>query len=188
MLLTTRSRTLLAAAAVTLLAACDSTPAVAPAESAAEAALGTFTAQVTRADGAVRLAGSAEASQETNGADFTGTFQSYPIGREAATGHFFTMIRLHSGDGGGLMLGHIAPNADLPNGAYGIEPGRDLRPPYDFVARFIEKGPDGALRQIVARDGRVTVSSRDTRLGGRFELVLVDGRTVTGSFAAITRR
>ncbi len=183
-----RSRTLLAAAAVTLLAACDSTPAVAPVEPAAEAALGTFTAQVAGTGSAVVLAGSADADRSPNGADFTGTFQSYPIGREAASGHFFTMIRLRSGDGGGLLLGHIAPNADLPNGEYGIEPGRDLRPPYDFVARFIEKGPDGALRHVVARDGRVTVTSGDARLGGRFELVLVDGRTVTGTFAARTRR
>ena len=98
------------------------------------------------------------------------------------------MIRLRSDDGGGLMLGHIAPNADLPNGEYGIEPGRDLRPPYDFVARLVEKGPDGELRHIAARDGRVTVTAGDARLGGRFELVLVDGRTVTGTFAARTRR
>lgn len=188
MMLTLRSRTLVAAAAVTLLAACDSTPAVAPVEPAAEAALGTFTAQVSGTGGAVTLAGSAETSTDTDGADFTGTFQSYPIGRDAASGHYFTMIRLRSGDGGGLMLGHIAPNADLPNGEYGIEPGRDLRPPYDFVARLIEIGPDGRPRQIAARDGRVMVNSRDARLGGRFELVLVDGRTVTGTFAARTRR
>jgi hypothetical protein len=182
-----RSRTLLAAAAVTLLAACDSTPTVAPVEPAAEAALGTFTAQVAGTGSAVVLAGSADADRNTDGADFTGTFQTNPIGRDGASGHFFTMIRLRSADGGGLLLGHVAPNADLPNGDYGIEPGRDLRPPYDFVARLVEKGPDGELRHIAARDGRVTVTSGDARLGGRFELVLVDGRTVTGTFAARTR-
>ena len=181
-----RSRILLAAA--TLLVACDSTPSVAPLEPVTEAALGTFTAQVAGTGGAVVLAGSADADRSTDGADFTGTFQSYPIGRDGASGHYFTMIRLRSGDGGGLLLGHVAPDADLPSGDYGVEAGRDLRPPYDFVARLIEKGPDGELRHIAARDGRVTVTAGDARLGGRFELVLVDGRTVTGTFAARTRR
>lgn len=183
------ARILLAAAAVTLLAACDSSPAVAPTdETTAELALGTFAAQVSGAGARVAVAGSADMARGTDGADFTGAFQSYPIARDPSATFHFTMIQLRSGTGEGLLLGHIAPNADLPDGEYGIEPGRDLRPPFDFVARYLERDNAGVLRQIAAREGRVTVTSSPTRLGGRFELVLTDGRTVSGRFAAATRR
>lgn len=189
MLSRSAARALGATAALALLAACDSSPASAPdLDPVAEVAIGTYAAQVTSGARRVTLSGTADASRDADGADFMGTFQNYALGRDGATGHYFTMIRLRSGDGGGVLLGHVAPNADLPNGSYGIEPGRDLRPPYDFVARFIERGEDGRLTQVAARDGQVTVSSGDARIGGRFELTLEDGRTVTGSFAAITRR
>jgi len=181
------ARILLAAAAVTLLAACDSSPAVAPTDEAtADLALGTFTAQVSGAR--VAVSGSADMARGTDGADFTGAFQSYPIARDPSATFHLTMIQLRSGTGEGLLLGHIAPNADLPDGEYGIEPGRDLRPPFDFVARYLERDNAGVLRQIAAREGRVTVTSSPTRLGGRFELVLTYGRTVSGRFAAATRR
>jgi hypothetical protein len=183
------ARALLATAALALLGACDSSPASAPdLDSAAGVALGTYVAQVTGGAGGARLAGSADASRGADGVDFRGVFQNLALGREAATGHYFTMIQLRSGDGGGLLLGHVAPNAELPNGTFGIEPGRNLRPPYDFVARYIERDANGRLVQLAARDGRVTVRAGETRIGGRFELRLEDGRTVSGSFAAITRR
>jgi hypothetical protein len=189
MLSSTQCRTLLAAAAVVLLAACDSSPAAGPDPLlTTDVAPGTYAAQVTGGANTVRLAGTAEASQANDGADFTGTFQSYPLGGAGASGFHFTMIRLRSGDGGGLVLGHVAPNPGLPNGEFGVEPGRDLRAPYDFVARLIEIGENGVPRYLAARSGRVIVTAGDTRLGGRFELVLEDGRTVTGTFAAITRR
>jgi hypothetical protein len=180
-------RTLLATATLTILAGCDSAP-TSTRDSDAEIALGTYAAQVTGGAGTVLLSGTAEASQNTDAAAFAGTFESYPLGRGENAGFHFTHIRLRTGDGVGLVLGHVSPNAALPNGTFGIEAGRDLSPPFDFVARYFERTRDGRLQQVAARDGRVTVTSGNGRMGGNFELTLIDGRVITGRFAAVTGR
>jgi len=179
------SRALLATSALAIFSACDPSTVSAP---DVDAAMGTYSAQVTGGSSPVALSGTAEASFDTDGVAFAGTFQNYPLGRGDLAGFHFTHIRLRGADGGGLVLGRVAPNAALPNGSFGIEEGRDLRPPYDFVARYFERSADGRLQQVAAREGRVVVRSSDTQLNGRFDLTLSDGRKVTGQFSALTRR
>lgn len=182
------ARALFVAATVAFAAACESSPPLATLNGLDANAPNSFAAQVSDGTSSVTLSGAAEVARSSDGADFTGAFTNYPIVRgDSATRFHFTLIRLGNGEGEGLILGHVAPNADLPNGTYRIEEERNLRPPFGFVARFVERGEGRALRHTVVTEGTVGVEAGAARLQGRFELTLADGRTVTGTFGAATR-
>jgi len=164
---------------------CDRTPAI---TALPEPAPG-FSAQLTGDGQVVSLAGSVTASTDAGATAFTGAFQAYPVATSADGNTFrFTMLTLRASTGEELVLGHVSPRSELPNGRFGIEEGRDLREPYDFVARFRDAATRGAVAgNISALGGSVTVTSSSTRLDGSFVLTLADHRTLTGTFSAATR-
>jgi len=168
-----------------LVAGCGGSPAEAP---LLTPEADQFSAELVGPGGTVALSGSAEVTQSATGADFTGAFQAYPVATLPDGRVFtFTMLTLRSGTGSELILGHVSPSAALPDGRFGIEAGRDLRPPYGFVARLRERAVGGPV--LVAADGgTVAVTARDGGLTGQFDLRLADGRTLRGSFAARARR
>lgn len=165
------------------LGACDSSPAVTEPAVEAAAPSGTFSATIS--DGTT-LSGTVTASQESE-ADFTGAFLAYPVAKDRQGNRYeFTMIALRASSGEQLLLGQITQNGSIASGTYGIEPGRNLREPFDFVARY-RSGP-GSGRPLAAEDGSVDITVGAQRLQGAFSLRLEDGRTVTGTFSAATRR
>jgi hypothetical protein len=160
---------------------CDRSSLAAPEESLA---LDTFSAQITGPGGTERLAGRVELNRSTDGSAFAGAFVNYPLPLPRAEARFwFTMIGLRGERGEFLTLGHVSPSADLPVGAFGVELDRNLRPPFDFVARYARRTAEGGTI-VAARDGQVQVREQDGRLFGRFRLELADGRTLSGTFAA----
>ena len=171
--------------ALLLLAGCGGSPAEAPMQAPE---MDQFSAELVGPSGTERISGSAELVQNATGADFTGAFQAYPVATLPDGRVFtFTMITLRSGTGSELILGHVSPSAALPEGRFGIEMGRDLRPPYGFVARLRQRAVGGGAL-VAAHGGTVGVTARDGRLTGQFDLRLADGRTLRGSFAAAARR
>jgi hypothetical protein len=171
--------------ALLLLAGCGGSPAEAPMQAPE---VDEFSAELVGPRGTERISGSVELVQSATGADFTGAFQAYPVATLPDGRVFtFTMITLRSGTGSELILGHVSPSTALPDGRFGIEAGRDLRPPYGFVARLRQRAVGGPV-MVAADGGTVGVTARDGRLTGQFDLRLADGRTLRGSFAAAARR
>ncbi|MEM6783959.1 MAG: hypothetical protein AAF624_09530 [Bacteroidota bacterium] len=146
---------------------------------------GTFSAAVATPDGALQIAGTAQASASADA--FLGTFESYPIATEDETTYTFSVFQLAAASGEELILGYISDGDALASGTYNVEFGRNLTPPYDFVGVFdgdALAGRGGSA--LVARGGSVELTVEDGLIGGTFSLDLGDGTSVSGQFATPT--
>ena len=169
-------------ALLVFLAACGESTSPEPTSTAAVE--DSFQATLRVADGGERsLSGDVAADFEGDLEQFRGSFGSYEIdvdvfGRPV----FFTVITLRDADGDVLRLGRVRPANEPETGVFGIEAGRDLRPPFGYVAAFQPAGVGTVRTTIMATAGTVEIALDGKTAQGTFALTLSDRSTLDGSF------
>ncbi len=143
-----------------------------------------FQATLRVADGGERsLSGDVAADFEGDLDQFRGSFGTYEIDADVfGRPVFFTVITLRDADGDVLRLGRVRPANEPETGVFGIEAGRDLRPPFGYVAAFQAAGVGAGRAAVMATAGTVEITLDGKTAQGTFALTMSDRSTLNGTF------